>query len=137
MNLKEKIKIPKEISKKTRKNRRSTVRHEKFKGKTSKILNALRELVRNNLKEYIVITLIFLIGIFLGVMFVNNLEEEPKNEIISYIKTYLEAFEQSDSTNNIMLLKNNIKDNIILTILIWFIGSTIIRNTNSIWNNCI
>lgn len=94
--------------------------------KQSKIINTLIEFIKNNIKEYIIITLIFLIGIFLGVMFVNNLGEEQKLEIISYINTYVEAFEQSDSSGNITLLQNNIKDNIILTLIIWFIGSTII-----------
>ena len=94
--------------------------------KQSKIINTLIEFIKNNIKEYIIITLIFLIGIFLGVMFVNNLGEEQKLEIISYINTYVEAFEQSDSSGNITLWQNNIKDNIILTLIIWFIGSTII-----------
>lgn len=94
--------------------------------KQGKIINTLIEFIKNNIKEYIIITLIFLIGIFLGVMFVNNLGEEQKLEIISYINTYVEAFEQSDSSGNITLLQNNIKDNIILTLIIWFIGSTII-----------
>ena len=132
MNLKQQMKSQKNISRKLRyegirksirSNRDATRKQNK---RRSKIVDTLIEFVKNNIKEYIIITLIFLIGIFLGVMFVNNLGEEQKNEIISYVNTYIEAFKQSDSSSNITLLQNNIKDNIALSIIIWFIGSTII-----------
>lgn len=127
MNLKEQMKSNKNI---TQKYNLSNIKRERKTGinnkKRSKIVDTLIEFVKNNIKEYIIITLIFLIGIFLGVMFVNNLEEVQKNEIVTYVNTYIEAFKQTDSSNNIELLQNNIRDNIILSLLIWFIGSTII-----------
>lgn len=128
MNLKEQMKIPKIVQRKYRSERIRTNMRPKLKGerKRSRIANILIEFIKNNIKEYMIITLIFLIGIFLGVMFVNNLEEEPKLEIISYVNTYIESFEKSEQASNIKLLQNNIKDNIILTLIIWFIGSTII-----------
>lgn len=128
MNLKEQMKIPKTVQRKYRSERIRTNMRPKLKGegKRSRIANILIEFIKNNIKEYMTITLIFLIGIFLGVMFVNNLEEERKTEIISYINTYIESFEKSEQASNIKLLQNNIKDNIILTLIIWFIGSTII-----------
>ena len=128
MNLKEQMKIPKTVQRKYRNERIRTNMRPKLKGegKRSRIANILIEFIKNNIKEYMIITLTFLIGIFLGVMFVNNLEEEPKLEIISYVNTYIESFEKSEQASNIKLLQNNIKDNIILTLIIWFIGSTII-----------
>lgn len=128
MNLKEQMKIPKTVQRKYKNERiRTSIRPSKGKTwKKSRIANILIEFIKNNIKEYMIITLIFLIGIFLGVMFVNNLEEEQKSEIISYVNTYIESFEKSDQASNIKLLQNNIKDNIILTLIIWFIGSTII-----------
>lgn len=122
MNLKEQMRIPNRVAKKYK---FENIRPNKVKRK-SKIINVLIEFVKNNIKEYIIISLIFLIGIFLGVMFVNNLTEEQKMEIVSYINTYKEAFSQGNSNDNITLLQNNIRENIILTLLIWFIGSTII-----------
>ena len=128
MNLKEQMKIPKTVQSKYRNERIRTNMRQKLKGerKRSRIVNILIEFIKNNIKEYMIITLTFLIGIFLGVMFVNNLEEEQKVEIISYVNTYMESFEKSEQASNIKLLQNNIKDNIILTLIIWFIGSTII-----------
>lgn len=118
MNLKERMKI-------NSKKYNTKVRKHSNKGK-SKIIETIIDFIKNNIKEYIIITLVFLIGIFLGVMFVNNLGEEQKTEIISYIDTYIEAFKQSDSSSNIILLQNNIRDNAVLTLIIWFMGSTII-----------
>jgi len=128
MDLKKQMKIPKRVLNKykyenIRDNFTSKKRGSK---KRSRLVNILIDFIKNNIKEYIIITLIFLIGIFLGVMFVNNLADAQKQEIISYIYTYKEAFKQNDSSNNIILLRNNIKENIILTLLIWFFGSTII-----------
>ena len=83
MNLKEQMKIPKTVQRKYRNERiRTSVKQSKRrKWKKSRIANILIEFIKNNIKEYMIITLIFLIGIFLGVMFVNNLEEEQKTEI--------------------------------------------------------
>lgn len=122
MNLKEQMRIPNRVANKYK---IENIRANKRKRK-SKIINIFVEFIKNNLKEYIIISLIFLIGIFLGVMFVNNLAEEQKMEIISYVNTYKEAFIQGGSSDNITLLQNNIRENIILTLIIWFIGSTII-----------
>lgn len=128
MNLKERMKTSKSTYRShTYENIKRSIKPRIKQSKNrNKIVNTLIELVKSNIKEYIIITLIFLIGIFLGVMFVNNLGEEQKAEIVSYVNTYVEAFKQSDSSGNITLLQNNIKDNIILTLIIWFIGSTII-----------
>ena len=105
MNLKEQMENKKSIA---RKNNYSNIKREmkkriKLDTKRKKITDMLIEFVKNNIREYIIITLIFLIGIFLGVMFVNNLEEIQKNEIISYVNTYIEAFKQNDSSDNIEL----------------------------------
>lgn len=124
MNLKEQMKMPKRFTNEYKIGNLKTRRKEQR--KQSKIIDVLVEFVKSNIKEYIIITLVFLIGIFLGVMFVNNLEEEQKSEIITYVETYIEAFKQTDSSSNITLLQNNIKDNIILALIIWFIGSTIV-----------
>lgn len=121
MNLKEQMKPPKRMAGKYK-----FANMETKKKQSSKITNILIEFIKNNIKEYITIALIFSIGIFLGVMFVNNLGEEQKQEIVSYVNTYKESFSQSESSGNITLLQNNIRDNIILTLIIWFIGSTII-----------
>lgn len=117
MNLRERMKINGRDIK--NKNYRKTLRE-------NKIVSILVEFAKNNIKEYFIITLIFLIGIFLGVMFINNTTYEQKMEISSYVNTYMEAFEQTNSDNNLELLQNNLRDNITLAIIMWFVGSTVV-----------
>ncbi len=89
------------------------------------IMDILKTHITNNLKEYIIVLLIFLIGIFLGVMFINNAKEAQQNEIQNYINTYIENCKNGDieSSNGLII---NIKENIILACLLWFAGTTII-----------
>ena len=47
--------------------------------------NALKNYIKINYKEYILISLIFLIGIFVGVMIINNSKESQISEISTYI----------------------------------------------------
>ena len=49
--------------------------------KRLKILEIISNHIMNNKKEYILVTLIFLVGIFLGVMFINNAQESQMTEI--------------------------------------------------------
>ena len=56
------------------------------------IKNIIYEHVINNSKEYILVTLIFLIGIFLGVMFINNIQEVQMSEITSYLNNFSGSF---------------------------------------------
>ena len=117
MNLKEHMKIQNKREKGTIKIRKK---------QRSKIISILIESIKNNIKEYFIISLIFLIGIFLGVMFTNNSTDQQKTEIVSYVNTYIEAFKQTTSEQNIELLQNNIKDNAVLSVIMWFVGSTVI-----------
>ena len=81
--------------------------------------------VSNNIKEYIIVVLCFLIGIFLGVMFINNTNETRREEITGYISNYVEKAKERDIVT-IQNLQNNIKENAILALALWFFGTTII-----------
>lgn len=117
MNLKEHMKIQ---------NKREKGKIKIRKTQRSKIISILIDFIKNNIKEYFIISLIFLIGIFLGVMFTNNSTDQQKTEIVSYVNTYIEAFKQTTSEQNMELLQNNIKDNAVLSVIMWFVGSTVI-----------
>lgn len=101
---------------------RKNSKEQKEKNKKTQILE---EYIKNNAKEYLIIIVIFLIGLFLGVMFVNNIEQAQKEEVTGYINTYLESFEKKE-INYGEQLQNNIKENIALVLIIWFVGSTVI-----------
>lgn len=91
-----------------------------------KIKQIIIEHVANNKKEYTIVILLFIIGIFLGVFFVNNMQESPKEEIQTYINNFIEKMKNLQNIDNATLLKNSIIQNIIFAILIWFFGTTVI-----------
>lgn len=62
------------------------------KDKGLKIKDTIKEHVINNKKPYILTTLLFVIGIFLGVLFINNMQEGQKGEISSYLNQFIENF---------------------------------------------
>ena len=91
-----------------------------------KIGNVIINHIKNNLREYIIISLIFILGIFLGVMFVNNCKENHKEEITNYLNDYVGKLKENNKINSNITLKENIKENVILAIILWFTGTTII-----------
>ncbi len=80
----------------------------------------------NNKKEYLIVTFIFIIGIFLGVLFVNNIQEAERNDISNYLNDFTDKMKNTDKIDNISLLQNSIFQNIIMAIVIWFFGTTVI-----------
>lgn len=91
-----------------------------------RILEIIKEHVMNNKKEYLLVSLLFIIGIFLGVFFVNNVEEAQKLEITTYLNTFIEKVKNTESLDYMALLKNSIGQNILLAIVLWFFGTTVI-----------
>lgn len=93
--------------------------------KSNKIkpITVIMEHLANNLREYIVVSLVFIVGIFLGVMFINNTNQ--KDEITTYINEYVNTA-KGQEINTAEALKNSIKDNIILACSLWFAGTTLI-----------
>lgn len=82
--------------------------------------------IEKNIKNYLIVTLIFIIGIIIGVIFINNLSENQSNEINEYIDSYTNNLKERNNINETILLKKSLQKNLLLAILIWFIGSTVI-----------
>ncbi|MCI8759989.1 MAG: stage II sporulation protein M [Clostridia bacterium] len=96
------------------------------KDKRIKLLETIKEHVLNNKKEYMIVTLLFIIGIFLGVLFVNHVQEAQKAEITAYFNSFIEKIKSTDNLNYMELLKTSIGQNVILAIVLWFFGTTVI-----------
>ena len=105
-----------------------------MKDKGLKIKGVLKQHIKNNSKEYIIVTLLFVIGIFLGVLFVNNIQESPRLEIQNYINNFIEKLKTTGNVDNITLLRNSVSQNILLAVMIWFFGTTVIRYTSCVWH---
>ncbi len=98
-------------------------------------MEAIKQHILTNKKDYIIVTLFFIIGIFLGVLFINNIQEGPKTEIDSYINNFIEKMKDTENLDMLSLAKTSLTQNLILAIVIWFFGTTVIRNSCSIRNS--
>lgn len=94
--------------------------------KTLKIKEIMKKYVKNNYKEYILTSLILVIGLFIGVMFVNNLNQDKANMISDYIMKFINNFKQDNQIDKNKLFISSAKNNIFLTIELWIAGTTVI-----------
>lgn len=101
-------------------------RRYRTKRKESRLKEVILSHIESNLKEYLIVTIIFLIGIVIGVIFINNISESQTSEINSYINSSVEDFKENKNINTLLMLKDSIKKNVILAIFLWFMGSTVI-----------
>ena len=94
--------------------------------KRLKIWDTIGNHVANNKKEYILVTLIFLVGIFLGVMFINNSKESQLSEISSYLNNFIDKLKNTEKLETMAILKTTLSENVILAVTLWFFGTTVI-----------
>ena len=92
--------------------------------KKNEILLAIKDNILNNTKSYFIVIIIFTVGIFLGVMFIN--QTENKTEIEKYINTYVDETKVLQNGDYLGELQKDIRNNITLVLLLWFAGTTII-----------
>lgn len=92
--------------------------------KKNEIFTAVREDILTNVKSYFIVIIIFTVGIFLGVLFINQTQD--KTEIEKYINTYVDETKILQNGNYMAELQKDVKNNVILVILLWFAGTTII-----------
>lgn len=94
--------------------------------KTQKIKEMVVNHLAKNRREYIIILILFIIGIFSGVLFINNVKEEQFRNISNYINTFIEKIKNIESINSLQLLKASLWQNIGVALLIGFFGTTVI-----------
>lgn len=84
------------------------------------------EHISNNLKDYIILILFFIVGIILGVIFINNSNDLQTEQITEYIKEIINSLKEGYEINSLNMLKSSMLDNIKFTLILWFAGSTVI-----------
>ena len=92
--------------------------------KKNEIFMAIKEDILDNAKAYFIVIIIFAVGIFLGVMFINQMQD--KGEIEKYINTYVDETKVLQKGNYLGELQKDILSNIGLVLALWFAGTTII-----------
>ena len=88
------------------------------------------EIILKNLQEnkkiYILLLIFLLIEIVFEVFIINNSDELQKNEVSEYINNFVTTLKNNNSIDKKELVKVSIKENILMGIILWFVGSTII-----------
>lgn len=90
----------------------------------NEIFTTIKEDIVNHAKAYFIVVIIFTVGLFLGVLFVNKTEN--KSEIEKYINSYIDETKQIQNANYFDELQKDIRSKITLTFFLWFTGTTII-----------
>ena len=90
------------------------------------IINTIVNHVQNNKKQYFIVGIIFLIGIIIGVNFINNIDDNSEKYTKDYIINFVDSLKNDYQIDKISLLKNIIINNLIIALIIWFMGSTVI-----------
>lgn len=92
----------------------------------AKVKELLISYIKNNLKEYTIITIIFMIGLILGVIFINNAGQTQIEEIGSYLNSFIDNLKNNVEINKASLLQESLVSNFLLALCLWFVGSTVI-----------
>lgn len=86
--------------------------------------------VLDNIREITIITLIMFIGLILGVIYINNIDNENRsivnnhiNEIFDYVK---DSQDENKMIDNFEILKSNLKRNLIYMLLLGLFSSCLI-----------
>lgn len=88
--------------------------------------DTLKNYVKNNYKEYLLVCILFLIGIFVGVMIINNCKDAQLTEITTYIKDFITKYKEIENINKVSIIIEAIKKNLLFAIILWLAGTTVI-----------
>lgn len=92
----------------------------------SKVKEIIVHHIQSNIKQYAIITLIFIIGVIFGVIFVNNANLVQRQEISAYIKGFIDNIKNNAHIDRSNLLINSLLSNFLLAVSLWFVGSTVV-----------
>lgn len=82
--------------------------------------------IENNLREYLIVSIIFIIGILIGIVFVNNLSDVEYKETSNYITSFINSLKNQGNMTESIILKNSLFNNLSIGILLWILSSTVI-----------
>lgn len=90
----------------------------------------LKQMIRTHLtvnkREYIIMIILFVIGILLGVLFINNMKEEQFSNVKDYINNFIQKLKNIENIDSLKLLKTSLLQNIGIAFALCFFGTTVI-----------
>lgn len=91
----------------------------------SKVGRTIYNHIINNKREYLIITILFFVGITFGVLFINNANGTQIQEIDSYLNSLISEIKEYGNVNLFALFKKSILYNILIALILWFGATTI------------
>ena len=90
------------------------------------IKRVIEEHITRNIRTYFILIIIFLLGLIIGLIVVNNSSEGQETEIANYINNFITELKNGAKLDYFKLLKNSFGNNLFLVIILWFMSSTVI-----------
>lgn len=81
--------------------------------------------IRENFKSYAILALIILLGLIVGIMFVNNMHENHKNEANTYLTEFIVELKNENKINYFELLKKTMINNLEFIIIVVLLNFSI------------
>ncbi len=94
--------------------------------KNSRAKEVILTHIKNNIREYSIATLLLLIGLIFGIIFVNNASEMQVQDITGYLSEFVNSLKNNAEIDQGALLKDCLISNFLLVLALWFVGSTVI-----------
>ena len=88
-------------------------------------LDKLKEIIKINKKTLLFFTILLLIGIISGAIFMAILNETDKKLIVEYFNNFISNIE-NNKLNYLNALKNGVFNNLLYIIIVWLLGISII-----------
>ena len=88
--------------------------------------NMIEQYIKNNIYNYILVILAFLIGILAGILIINNYSNEKKEIICNYVVSFFNKFYSTNDLDQNKLLVYAMLNNFILISILYIAGTTII-----------
>ena len=86
----------------------------------------IQEHITRNIKIYTILIIIFLLGLIIGIIVVNNSGDSQKAEINEYINTFINDLKNGAKLDYFKLLKTSFGNNFFTVLILWFMSSTVI-----------
>lgn len=98
----------------------------KLKKDKSKIGTIIYNYIINNEREFLIITILFFIGLFVGVIYINNINDSQIVEVNNFLNNLFSNMNEYHNIDLLNLLKKSLTSNLFIVLLLWFGASTII-----------
>ena len=86
----------------------------------------IQENIAKNIKIYTILVIIFMLGLIIGIVVVNNAKDAQKAEINDYINTFINDLKNGAKIDYFKLLKTSFENNFFTVLILWFMSSTVI-----------